>query len=269
VWTRTTAALRGRDVALWAAGLTFFAAMALVPLLVLWLWGASLLFGEAFVVEGTRHLAAALPDAQRAGAAVSALTDAALDAGWPMLLAALIPATFYGEGLRRALDQPAHRPSGALTGWKGRIGFLPVVVAGPLLLAAPLAAAPWVGPLYEAGGWSAVWGVVISFHIDWVCVSIGVSLVFAYTAASAMSTRGSVAAGFAAGAVLTGFLHGFVLFLAIPLDWSVPFAGLVPVGVAVALGLWLYLLHIVLLFAYRLALSTAQRAVQRPAARRA
>ncbi len=265
MWARTTAALRGRDVALWAAGLTFFAALALVPLLLLWLRGARLLFGEAFVVEGTRALASALPDAQRAGAAVEALTDAALDAGWPMLLAALIPATFYGEGLRRALNQPAHRSSDALTGWKGRLGFLPVVVAGPLLLAAPLAAAPSVGPLYGTGGWSTVWGVVLSFHIDWICVSIGVTLVFAFTAASTLTTRETIAAGFATGAFLTGFLHGFVLFLAIPVEWSFPFAGLVPVGVAVALGLWLYLLHVVLLFAYRLALSASQRAAVRNA----
>lgn len=255
VLRHTSGALRGRDLALWAAGLTFFACLAVVPVLLLALRGAAELFGGALVTDGARSLAAALPGEQRAGAGVLAVTAAALGASWPVLAAALIPATLYGEGLRRALNQPAGQAASGLTGWKGRAGFLPVLIAAPLLLAAPLASAPFIGSLYSAGGWSAALGLVVSFHLDWVLVSVAVALVFTITAPSMVPPRVAVVAAFAVGAVLTGFLHGFLLFLAIPVDWSIPFAGLVPVGVATALALWLYLLHIVLLLGYRVMLS--------------
>ena len=46
-------------------------------------------------------------------------------------------------------------------------------------------------------------------------------------------------------ACVSGFLQGFVLFLALPLDLGAPFGGLVVVGGVVALGLWLFALHLV------------------------
>jgi membrane protein len=48
-------------------------------------------------------------------------------------------------------------------------------------------------------------------------------------------------------ACLSGFLQGFVLFLSLPLDLGAPFGGLTVVGGVVALGLWLFLLHLVLI----------------------
>ncbi|MCU1605008.1 MAG: Ribonuclease, partial [Modestobacter sp.] len=43
------------------------------------------------------------------------------------------------------------------------------------------------------------------------------------------------------------FLQGFVLFLALPLDLGAPFGGLDVVGGVVAVGFWLFLLHLVVL----------------------
>ncbi len=248
--------LRGGDLALWAAGLTFFAGLALVPMLLLLLRGSALLVGDATVLDHARLLGAALPAAHDPTRMLVDLAGAAVDASWPVLLTAIIPASMYGEGLRRGLTQAAGlRPSG-LTGWAGRIGFVPVLLAGPVLLALPLAVVPWVSPLYEAGGWSAVLGVVVSFHVDWVPLSLVIALVIRFTGPPVLPTRAALAAGFALGAVITGFLHGFVLFLAIPLDWSIPFGGLPTAGVVAALGLWLFALHVILLLGYRVALST-------------
>ncbi|MFT7834550.1 YhjD/YihY/BrkB family envelope integrity protein [Saccharothrix sp. BKS2] len=248
-------ALRGRDLALWAAGITFFAALAVVPVLLLALRGAAELFGADLVLDGTRLLAGALPEAQRPGPALEQLATAALDASWWALASALLPASLYGEGLRRGLAQLAGEPAGAKTGWSGRLGFLPVIAVSPLLIAAPLAVAPHVAPQYRAGGWSAVWGVVVSFHVDWIALSVAICLVFLATGPSALTRAQAVVGGFVAGAVLTGFLHGFLLFLAIPVDWAFPFAGLRVVGAVAALGLWTYLLHVILLLGYRVLLS--------------
>ena len=73
-----------------------------------------------------------------------------------------------------------------------------------------------------------VWafGVVAPGRLRWTAVVLGALL----TAAS-----------------LSGFLQGFVLFLSLPLDLGAPFGGLTVVGGVVAVGLWLFLLHLVLL----------------------
>lgn len=249
------AALRGRDLVLWAAGLTFYGMVAVVPVLLLALWGAAALFGDGLVVEGARLLGRSLPEAHDARPALSALADAAVSATWPLLLAMVLPASLYGEGLRRGLLAVTGQPVRGSTGWAGRLRFVPVLVAAPLLVALPLAFAPVVAPWYEAGGWSAVLGVVLSFHLDLVPLWIAVGLVLAGTGPSVLPPRATLLTGFVLAAVLTGFLHGFVLFLAIPVDWSLPFGGLPFVGAGVAIGLWLFGLHLVLLAGYRIAVS--------------
>lgn len=248
-------ALRGRDLVLWAAGLTFYGIVAVVPVLLLALWGAATLFGDSLVVGGARLLGGSLPAAHDAQPALSALAHAAVTATWPVLLAMLLPASLYGEGLRRGLIAVTGGPVAGSTGWAGRLRFVPVLVAAPLLVALPLAFAPVVAPLYGAGGWSNVLGVVISFHVDLVSMWVVVAIVLGATGPAVLPPRAAVLAGFALGAVLTGFLHGFVLFLAIPVDWDLPFGGLPGVGAVVALGLWLFGLHLVLLAGYRVAVS--------------
>ena len=56
---------------------------------------------------------------------------------------------------------------------------------------------------------------------------------------------------FGTGAILAGFMQGFVLFLAIPVEWSAPFGGLPIVGSVSALALWLFVVHIVVLCGFR------------------
>lgn len=249
------AALHGRDLALWAAGLTFYGVIAVVPVLLLALWGAATLFGDGLVLDGARLLGNSLPAAHDAEPALSALADTAVSATWPLLLAMLLPASLYGEGLRRGLVAVTGAPVRGSTGWAGRLRFLPVLVVAPLLVAFPLAFAPVVAPLYDAGGWSAVLGIVLSFHLDLLPMWVVIALVLARTGPEVLPPRAAVLAGFVLGAVLTGFLHGFVLFLAIPVDWSFPFGGLPFVGEVAALGLWLFGLHVVLLAGYRIAVS--------------
>jgi membrane protein len=54
---------------------------------------------------------------------------------------------------------------------------------------------------------------------------------------------------------LSGFLHGFVLFCSLPLDLGVPFGGFTEIGGMVAVGLWLYLFHVIVLAGYAATLS--------------
>lgn len=247
--------LRGRDLSLWAAGVTFFAALAVVPLALVALRGAAVLGSPGFVAGGVARWADALPDDHGPGLALEALTRAALGSPWTALAVALLPATFYGEGLLRGLVQVAGRPAGALAGWRGRLMFVPVLVLGPTLAIVPLATAGTVASLYTRGGWPAFWGIALSFHVDWLLITVVTAIVFAGSAPPGVRRGPLVAGAPAVAAVLAGFFHGFLLFLAIPLDWSVPFGGLGVAGAVSALLLWLYLLHVLLLLGYRVTLS--------------
>jgi membrane protein len=118
-----------------------------------------------------------------------------------------------------------------------------------------LAAALWVAPLYRAGGGALALGVVIAFHVVWVAVSTALVLVYRWVAGGRARWRPLVLAGFTTGAFLFAFLQGFVLFLAIPIEWSRPFGGLPIFGAVAALALWLYALHQLVLLGYRLLLA--------------
>jgi len=96
-----------------------------------------------------------------------------------------------------------------------------------------------------------VWGVVVAFHVVWITVSTALVGVFGLIGPGRIAPRALVIGAFSSGAILAGFLQGFVLFLAIPVEWSAPFGGLPIVGAVSALALWLFVLHILVLCGFR------------------
>jgi membrane protein len=50
-------------------------------------------------------------------------------------------------------------------------------------------------------------------------------------------------------------MHGFALFCSLPVDFASPFGGFDQLGGTVAVALWLYLFHVVLLVGYALTLA--------------
>ncbi len=242
------------DLALWAAGATFFGLIGIVPLVMLSLRLAAVFIGPVGVTSGVESALTGIPDGHGTPAALQTLTATALGLSWVQVAVLLFPASLYGEGLRRAFLQLSAHEGDALTGWRGRLGLVPVVAAAPVLVLALLAAAPVVAPLYAAGGARLALGVVIAFHVVWIVVSVTLALIYRVVAAGRIRLRALLLGSFASGSVLAGFLQGFLLFLAIPVEWSLPFGGLPIFGAVAALGLWLYLLHVLVLVGYRLTL---------------
>jgi membrane protein len=265
--------LRGRDLALHAAAITFYAGIAVVPVALLAVWITGLVAGADRVRRLTGHTIAALPDAIGAPRALSALIEAGLHLTPALALASLLPATLYGEGMRRAfvsLRSPrSQRGSGEpLVGWRGRILWLPLLAAAPALLLAAFLALPMTSGLWIRGGWYAVGGVVLSFLACWLVLTPVVIWVFRYVAPGSPDWRAAAAVGSFTAANLSGFLHGFVLFCSLPLDLGVPFGGFTEIGGTVAVGLWLYLFHVIVLAGYAATLSfsdyLAARSTGRP-----
>lgn len=256
------------DMALWAAGASFFALLGVVPITLIGLRVAAAVIGPDAVAAGMETAIGGLPGGHGTPDALRTLTATALNLSWLQTIVALFPASLYGEGLRRAFLQLSPRRSERLTGWRGRLGVLPVVALAPLLVLAVLASAPVAAPLYAAGGGSLLLGVLLAFHVVWIGVSMALVLVYRLVAAGRVGLRALLWGGFGTGSFLAGFLQGFLLFLAIPVEWSLPFGGLPVFGAVVALALWLYLVHVLVLVGYRLTLVLDGRSAgpDRPAA---
>ncbi len=238
--------LRGKDVALHAAAITFYSGIAMVPAALLAIWLTGLTVGADRVRDLTGLTIAALPDQIGAPRALAALIEAGLTLPPLFALASLLPASLYGEGLRRAFASLS-RPGEKLVGWRGRLLWLPLLAAAPALLLALFLALPTTSGLWLRGGWWSVLGVVLSFLATWLVLTPVVIWVFRYVAPGRPPWLATTLIGSFTAANLSGFLHGAVLFSALPLDLGVPFGGFTEIGAMVAIGLWLYLFHTVLL----------------------
>jgi membrane protein len=233
-------------VALHAAAITFYSGIAVVPVALLAIWLTGLAVGAQRVRDLTGRTLAALPDEIGASRALSALIDAGLGLTPMLALASLLPATLYGEGLRRAFAS-LRKPGESLVGWRGRLLWLPLLAAAPALMLALFLALPTTSGLWLRGGWWAVLGVVLSFLAAWLVLTPVVIWVFRYVAPGRPPWLATIVIGSFTAANLSGFLHGSVLFCSLPLDLGVPFGGFTEIGGMVAVGLWLYLFHVVLL----------------------
>lgn len=254
----TMRALRGHDLALYAAGVTFYAGIALVPTVLVAVWMAARLVGEERVRELGGSLGRALPDALGAPQTAVATVEAGLQLPVLVALAVLLPASFYGEGLRRAFVSLTDTRD-TLIGWRGRLLVLPLFAAAPVLLLAVLLVTPTVARLFGEGGASVLLGIVLSFLTDWVVLSVTLTWVYRVVSPRRPGWLASLWGGFVTGSFIAGFVQGFVLFLAIPVDLGLPFGGFTEIGGVVAVGLWLYLLHVLVLIGFALTLRIEQR----------
>jgi membrane protein len=247
-------ALRGRDVPLHAAAVTFYGGVAVVPVALLTIRLAALIGGSGWVVGTAARVLAAVPTALGADRAAAALVEAGLRLSVVGAVAALLPATLYGEGLRRAFVSLSGRGTGErAVGWRGRLLLLPALAASPGLLMVLLLVLPSAAGLLRRGGLASVGGIVVSFLAVWIALSPIVIWLFRLVGAAQPTWLACVLVGSFTAANLSGFMHGFVLFCALPIDLGLPFGGFDQVGGVVALALWLYLFHTVLLVGYAFA----------------
>ncbi|HSK27496.1 MAG TPA: YhjD/YihY/BrkB family envelope integrity protein [Jiangellales bacterium] len=245
----TRAALRSNDLLLFGAGVTFYGAIAVVPLFVLAVWLLSLVVGVDRVEELAAELVEALPAALGAPEVAGAGVDLGLALSPLAAVFAVLPASLYGEGLRRAYAALADVDD-TFVGWRGRLAVLPVLVVAPLLLLAVLAVTPLLNDLFGAGPGPTVLGIYVALNVDWLVLSLPLTWSYRVVAPDPPSWPVAAAGGFATGAFVAGFLQGFALFLSLPIDLGAPFGGSTAVGAVVAVLLWMWVLHLVVLVGY-------------------
>ena len=254
----TMLSLRGHDLALHAAGVTFYAGIAVVPSILLAIWLSARLVGDDRMAELGRSLGDALPDELGAPQVAEATIAAGLGQPTVVALAVLIPATFYGEGLRRAFVSLTDARD-TLIGWRGRLLVLPLFAAAPALLLVVLLVTPTVARLFGEGGASVLLGIVLAFLTDWVVLWFSLTWVYRVVSPRRPGWLASIWGGAVTGSFIAGFVQGFVLFLSLPLDLGLPFGGFVQIGGVVAVGLWLYLLHVLVLVGFAMTLRMEAR----------
>ncbi|WP_448626485.1 YhjD/YihY/BrkB family envelope integrity protein [Geodermatophilus sp. URMC 64] len=256
--------LHGRDLALIAAGLTFYAGLAVVPLLVVAVALTARLTSPETVRELGARLAELFPAAVGAPAAVQRLVDAGVGLDLLGGLLALLPMSLYGEGLRRALLRFSRRRE-SMTAWRGRLLALPLLLVTPLLLHPLLLAVEVMADLARTGGPAATLGrVAVGFYSVLAVLTVPLLWGFQVVAGARVGRRALLVGVPLTAACLSGFLQGFVLFLSLPLDLGAPFGGIAVVGGVAAVGLWLFVLHLVLLGGWLLTQSLDERQSSSP-----
>ncbi|KQT94676.1 ribonuclease BN [Marmoricola sp. Leaf446] len=242
--------LSGRDLAAASATLTYFSGIAVVPWLLVGVWTQTWWYGDAGAADRLGRLDVLVPPDMGGRTPYDALVAAGTGVGLLGALVLLFPASFYGEGVRRACLAVEPRED-SWTGWRARLAMTATVVAVPLLAWAWFAVGQALRPLSpEGGGGGAgdlVLRVLLGFTATWLALAVVLTWVFRAVAPGRPRWWVAVLGGLATGSFLAGFLQGFWLFLSIPIDVGLPFAGLGVVGGVVAVGLWLYVLHVFLL----------------------
>jgi membrane protein len=257
--------VRRHDLVFYAAGLTFYAAIAVVPLLLVAWFVTSLMLGDEVVRTLTTALAAYAPTSLGLREAVESLGEVGPRLGIASFAAALVPATSYGDGLVRAMDRVAERDRRA-KGLRGRLlGLVFVASLPPVVMAELGAVAVLPGALGFTGRFNLV-SVAVAFVVGWLSAGLLVGVLY-----RAFSPRPLAAGPLALGAALTGsFLSGMSLtwlfLLRFGVDVGVAFGDSDLLGTVVVAGVFLYLVQVVLLGGYVLTLVLAGLAA-RPAGR--
>jgi membrane protein len=259
VLRETRGRLRGHDLSLIAAGLTFYSGIAIVPSLLLAIRLAALISSPDTIEGLGERIADLLPEPLGAPDAVRRLVEAGLELSWLGVLIAVFPASLYGEGLRRAFLRFVDDEE-TFIGWRGRLLVLPLLVVIPVLLYLLLLVSPTLSRLSSEGGAAAtVTGVIVGFLSVWLVLAIPIAWTFRVVAPGRPSWPAVIIGALGTSSFVSGFLQGFVLFLAIPVDLGAPFGGLVVIGAVVAVGFWLFILHVVVLVGYVVTRSLSNR----------
>jgi membrane protein len=246
------------DVALWGAGLSFFGAIGLVPLVMVILGLCSRLVGSNAISDTTISLLDALPNEHGIRLALRHLLNASQHLSWLQMALFVLPTTVYGEGLRRAFLQMSRDHPNRFTGWWGRVLFVPVIACGCVIALVIYWTTPWVASLYVGGGWQLLGGVVVAFHITFALSTLLLAVVYRLVGTVAVSYKPLLLGSAVAAAIIAGFLQGFLMFLAIPMNWSKPFGNLTTIGPMIVLLFWMWVIHLFVIMGYRLTLVVAK-----------
>lgn len=244
----TVARLRGHDLMLAAAGLTFYAAIAIVPLLLVGWRLAGLVLGDELVRELTLELARFTPESLGFAGGIESLGAIGTRLNAAAVLAALVAGSTYGEGLVRAFDRfsSTDRRAKGLRGRALALVFVAALGVAIVVELALVAAVPAVAPVED----NVVLRFYLAFWAGWIISGLLVALL--YRAFGPRRVRGAALAWSAAGtgSFLAGMTLGWVVVLEFGVDVGLAFGGSTLLGTLVLCAVYLFLVQVVLLVGF-------------------
>ncbi len=252
-------ATRGHDLALIAAGVTFYAAIGLIPMWLLSFFLAGQLMGPGMVQGLADGLTGLLPDELGARDAARFLASAGPSMSPLAALAALVPASLYGEGLVRAFDRFSDRTSRRRS-MRGRIGALVVVAMSPILLLGGLSAAQALTRVLGDSTLDRVLGVYFAFLVGWFTTTPVLAFAYRGLTLERPGRRALLWGAAGTGSFLSGTCLGFLLFLSLGIDLGGAYGGATHLATAAACVGWLFVLHVIVLVGYVTTLVLEDRA---------
>lgn len=251
--------LRRHDPFLLAAGLTFYAAVAVVPLCLLALAIAGVVIGRDTVAGLTEQVAGYFPGAPGIRDLVAAAGDMGAGIGVMSFLAGLVPAAGYGEGLVRVFDRLAEvdRARKLLRGRLLVLALLAALVGATLLGLAAMAVLP--GALGTGGGARAL-GIYLAFVVGWAMSSLVLAVMYRLFSPRPLDAATTAWAAATAGSFFTGTSLGWLLVLRFGTDIGPAYGGSPEIGTVVLIAVYLLVVQAIVVVGYALALALADRA---------
>ncbi len=262
--TDTREILARGDLAAAAATLTYYAAIAVVPWVLLAIWSTTWLRGRAAAESEWNDLAVLIPPDMGGRDAFSEAVSIGVGLSVVGALVLLFPASFYGEGLRRAC-LGMHTGKDRFTGWRSRLSVLVLVLFVPPLAAVAVIVGSSMTTLAPDGGGDGGLAdlaarVVIGFVTVWLTVTIPLTWVYRKVTPAGPSWPIAAVTALGTASFIAGFAQGFLLFLSLPIDVGIPYGGLRVIGGVVAAGLWLYVLHVLVIVGWAVGQALARSA---------
>jgi len=242
---------RRQDLMLIAAGLTFYAGIAVVPLLLVGLYGAGLVLDPERVVALVERLSQFAPDASGARQIVRAIGDRGPRLGVPSLIASLVTASTYGEGLLRAVDtlEGEQRQTRTLM---GRLRVLPYLGVFPLVTLIGLAAVAVLPDRLGTGTSGRVLGAYLTFWVVWVSATALLMVLYRLFAARAPRWAAITWGSLATGSFLAGMSLGWVVMLRFGITIGQAYGGSEELGRVVLVAIYLLFVQVTVLVGYLL-----------------
>lgn len=244
----------GQDLMLVAAGLTLYAGIAIVPLLLLGLYGAGLVIDRDRVATLVRDLAAYAPPTMGVRRIIRSLAEAGPSLGLSSLIASVLAATTYGEGMLRAVDALEGQQRGNRT-LAGRIRVLPYVGVFPLVTVAGLLTVAALPDMLGGGTIGQVLGVYLTFWIGWLSATALLIVLYRLFSVRRLRWAATVWGALATGSFLAGMSLGWVLVLRYGVAVGRAFGGSEDVGRVVLFTVYLLLVQVAVLVGYLLVMS--------------
>lgn len=251
--------LRGHDMWLLAGGLTFYAGIAVVPLLLLALYLAGLVVGAETVRTLAQDLVGLAPERMGFAQGLGVLADVGPSLGVTAALAALVPATTYGEGLVRAFDRLGDRERTDGRVWRGRLKSFALLVLLPGLVMVGLLATAVLPDLIGRGPVGRLLGLYATFWVGWLGSSALLALTYRAFVPEPLGARALFWGSASTGSFLTGMSMAWVALLGTDVDFARAYGGSEAVAAVVLASVYLFLVQLVTLVGYVLTLRIAAR----------